>query len=206
MKNSKPTKRKFYNKWLYKITLCIRGIDCFRYSDISMAPTRKYVDTFYLHALGNELASVEKSQWGKRIECNNIDIYTNDRDLFLRLSNRFSEVTIHRFEPHDEYQLSENSNVYIVNQYPHGKFRYKVFLSPHKLSNEKDRKIQFLTWVDTQGDRVRISDSVRDWFLHMNWNWDRRYMYVEDEKTLMMLKMRESDALGKVYKYLLADK
>jgi hypothetical protein len=208
MKNSKLTKRKFYNKWLYKITLTIHGIDYFRYSDLSSVRPRSYrrADTFYLHELDDELSSVEKSQWGKRIECNNIDIYTNDRDLFLRLSKRFEDITVHRFEPVNEQQLLENGNVYIVNQYPHGKYQYKVFLRPHKLCNEEDRKMQFLTWVDTQGDRIRISDSVRNWFIHMNWNWDRRYMHVEDEQTLLMLKMRESDALGKVYKYLLADK
>jgi hypothetical protein len=210
MKNSKLTKRKFYNKWLYKITLTIKGIGYFRYSDLSNGTSTLYsyhkADTVYLHELNNELTSVEKSHWGKRIESNNIDIYTNDRALFLRLSERFKDITIHRFEPVNEQQLLENSNVYVVNQYPYGKYQYKVFLSPHKLSNEKDRKMQFLSWVDTQGDRVRISDSVKDWFIRMNWNWDRRYMYVEDEQTLLMLKMRESDALGKVYKYLLADK
>jgi hypothetical protein len=210
MKNSKLTKRKFYNKWLYKITLTIQGINYFRYSDLSSITPRSYsyrkTDTFYLHELDAELKSVEKSQWGKRIECNNIDIYTNDRDLFLRLSKRFEDITVHRFEPVNEQQLLENGNVYVVNQYPYNRYHYKVFLSPHSLSNEEDRKMQFLAWVDTQGDRVRISDSVRNWFIRMNWNWDRRYMYVEDEQTLLMLKMRESDALGKVYKYLLADK
>jgi hypothetical protein len=208
MKNSKLTKRKFYNKWLYKITLTIKGIDYFRYSDLSSVTPRQHrrADTFYLHELDDELKSVEKSQWGKRIECNNIDIYTNDRDLFLRLSNRFEDITVHRFEPVNEQQLLENGNVYVVNQYPYGKYQYKVFLRPHKLCNDEDRKMQFLTWVDTQGDRLCISDSVKDWFIRMNWNWDRRYMYVEDEQTLLMLKMRESDALGKVYKYLLADK
>jgi hypothetical protein len=208
MKNSKPTKRKFYNKWLYKITLNIHGIDYFRYSDLSSVRPRPYrrTDTFYLHALDEELKSIEKSQWGKRIESNNIDIYTNDRDLFLRLSKRFEDITVHRFEPRDEHQLSENDYVYIVNQYPHGKFQYKVYLKPHKLRNDENRKKHFLDWLNTQGDRIRISDSVKNWFIHMNWNWDRRYMYVEDEQTLLMIKMRESDALGKVYKYLLADK
>jgi hypothetical protein len=152
------------------------------------------------------LQSVPENEWGKRIENDNIDVYTNNKVLFDSLSNQFRIETVHRFEPVNEQQLLENGNVYVVNQYPHGKYQYKVFLRPHKLSNKEDRKMQFLAWIDTQGDRIRISDSVKDWFIHMNWNWDRRYMYVEDEQTLLMLKMRESDALGKVYKYLLADK
>lgn len=208
MKNSKLTKRKFYNKWLYKITLEIQGIFYFRYDNLSIITKVPYhkSDTFHIHSLADELKSVEKSQWGKRIESDNIDIYTNNKDLFLRLSSRFEDITVHRFEPVDEQQLLENGNVYIVNQYPHSKYQYKVFLRPHKLSNQEERKMQFLTWVDAQGDRVRISDNVRNWFIRMNWNWDRRYMYVKDEQTLLMLKMRESDAVGNVYKYLLADK
>ena len=187
----------------------IHGINCVRYLDRPSAIVSSAyhkVDTFHLHELDDELNSVDETQWGKRVEWNNIDIYTNDKDLFLRLSKRFEDITVHRFEPIHEQQLLENSNVYVVNRYPHGKFQYKVFLNPHKLNHEEDRKIQFLMWADAQGDRIRISDSVRNWFKSWVWNWDRRYMYVEDEQTLLMLKMRESDALGKVYKYLLADK
>ncbi len=209
MKNSKLTKRKFYNKWLYKITLKIQGVDFYRYTGFTHGYPRTFyrsVDETLICELEAELNSIDKSQWGKRIESNNIDIYTNDRDFFLRLSERFDNITVHRFEPVNEQQLLENGNVYVVNQYPYGKYQYKVFLRPHKLSNEEDRKKHFLNWLDSQDDRIRISDTVRDWFIRMNWNWDRRYMYVKDEQTLLMLKMRESDAIGKVYKYLLADK
>jgi len=38
------------------------------------------------------------------------------------------------------------------------------------------------------------------------WNWDRRYMYVEDEMTLLMIKMRSSEVLGRIYEYHIIDK
>jgi hypothetical protein len=38
------------------------------------------------------------------------------------------------------------------------------------------------------------------------WNWDRRYVLVEDEGTLLMLKLRNPEVMGSVYNYVLSDK
>jgi hypothetical protein len=57
-----------------------------------------------------------------------------------------------------------------------------------------------------QGDKIRMSKVVKAWFMYTDWNWDRRYLLVEDTPTLLMLQMRSGDAVGKVYEYAVVDK
>jgi hypothetical protein len=93
----------------------------------------------------------------------------------------------------------------ISTKLPHNKYKYKVFLQPHKVTST-DEKIRWINWLDTQADRVLISKSVKDWFISTKWNWDRRYLYVEDEQTLLVLKMKNPEALGSIYSYAVLDK
>jgi hypothetical protein len=207
MKKSKPTKRKFYGKWLYKVTLLIKGIYTIKYSfDSRKTQYVSSIENSLIEHLVKELKTVPKESWGRRIECNNIDIYTNDKELYLRLSEEFDHCLVHRFEPMCNLDQLVDSNVSVVNKYPYDRYHYKVFLTPYKFNGDKDRKAQFLEWLETQGDKVKVSDAVKYWFIRMDWNWGRRYMYVQDEQTLLMVKMRESNAIGKVHKYTLADK
>ena len=74
------------------------------------------------------------------------------------------------------------------------------------MANDPDEKIKYLNWIKGQGDKMSMSMSVRGWFLTTNWNWDRRYMWVEDEQSLLMLKLRNASVVGKIHRYALADK
>jgi hypothetical protein len=53
---------------------------------------------------------------------------------------------------------------------------------------------------------VLISEVVKDWFIKTEWNWDRRYIFVEDAQTLLMLKLRNAEAIGRIYDYIIIDK
>jgi type I restriction-modification system DNA methylase subunit len=70
---------------------------------------------------------------------------------------------------------------------------------------DKEGKAEYLSWLDKQKN-VLISEAVKNWFMSTDWNWDRRYILVEDNKTLLFLHMRNADVLGKVYEYVLSDK
>jgi hypothetical protein len=159
-----------------------------------------------INNLMSTLDTKSKDRWSVRIESDCVDIYTNEKDLFNQLSERFERSTIHRFEPHGKTADLLDAGVYVVKKYPFDQYQYKVFLAPHKLNRDQLRKQQFVDWLELQGDKIKISDTVKEWFISWNFNWDRRYMYVDNEQTLLMLKMRESQAIGRVYKYVLADK
>ena len=70
----------------------------------------------------------------------------------------------------------------------------------------KDKKNNFLKWLSQQNDKVTCTDSIKNWFRKTTWNWERRYILVDDANTLLMLKLHSPEAVGTVYKYTLMDK
>jgi hypothetical protein len=153
------------------------------------------------------LDSLDLKDFAKRIEVNTLDIYVNDRSLFDNISTKFESLIVNRSAPNTaNLELLENTNFILSKRLPHNKYRYKVFLLPHRFKGDRTAKKRYIAWLDTQGDRISISDSVKNWFLTTDWYWDRRYMYIEDANTLLLLKMRDSEALGKIYEYMIVDK
>jgi hypothetical protein len=51
-----------------------------------------------------------------------------------------------------------------------------------------------------------MSDTVKNWFIKTDWNWDRRYVLVEDDQTLFMMQLRSAEVIGKVHEYQILDK
>lgn len=217
------TRRKFYGKWLYRVTIRIAGIAVMRMYSLDRViefleedhseETLKY--SYHKKAYNNKediislckfLLKEDINSWSKRIEVSNIDIYTNDRSLFDSLMEQFKHLLVSSSAP-DLTRSSEYDNQYhiVCKKLPHNKYRYKVFLRPHKLKNDRESKTEYLKWLDTQKN-ILISEAVKKWFINTDWNWDRRYILVEDHKTLLFLHMRNAEVLGKVYEYVLSDK
>ena len=223
----KTTKRKFYGKWLYKITINAPGIGILRSKSPSevvlFLKSANTTDQRYYHnnstiakAINNQaqlssiclfIKDIDPIQFAKRIEQQSVDFYTNDKNLYNEFCDKFMDAIIHHFEP-DENSIALFKNQYtiVAKKLPHDRFKYRVYLKPHNLKNDIDSKKQFLDWIDNQKDKILITDTVKTWFITTEWNWDRRYMLVDDEKTLIMLKMRSSEAVGKIYEYVISDK
>lgn len=196
----KLTNRKFYNKWLYKVTLEISGIYHLRYFDYLVEDIRNISDNINLSVIPviEELKKIPEHQI--RIERKYLDIYLNDENHFDTLRNKFYNILVHSFKPRQGLDESSDDKSVIVSKFPHNKYRYKVFLRPHAVPDKND-KAKFIKWLETQNSRVLITDTVKNWFIVTSWNWDRRYMYVENEETLLMLKMRQSEAIGTVHRF-----
>ena len=144
--------------------------------------------------------------WAKRIECSSIDLYTNNKEMYNRLLSEFVDLVKSCSEPDETIKtLLENTGSVIVKKLPHNKYHYKAFLLPHKIKNREERQ-DYINWLATQGDRVLISEVVKDWFIKTEWNWDRRYIFVEDAQTLLMIKLRNAEAIGRIYDYIIIDK
>jgi hypothetical protein len=214
---AKKTKKKFYDKWCYKINLSMEGCVIFRLVDIDDIENQLNTKSAYrsiekakrnrenILTLAELLANNDRNSWQLRIEGERIDVYTNDEKLYNDVILNFTYSIIARFEP-DQTMLSDDKNKIITNTLPHGRFRFKVYLKPHRLARDVEAKNSYLSWIDTQSPRISISESVKSWFISTDWNWDRRYIWVEDESTLLMLKLRNADVCGKVYEYQLCDK
>lgn len=224
MQKSKTTKRKFYGKWLYKVSISAPGIAISRSKSLDDTiaflkkpmPNSTHRQSLITRAHSNAdslidqctfLKTVPAEAWTKRIETHQFDFYTNDKDLYDRFCSKFTDIVIQQFEPEeDNLELLKNQYTIIVKKLPHNKYRYKAFLRPHKMKGDEDAKKRYLEWIDMQGDRICMSKIVKAWFMYTDWNWDRRYLLVEDTPTLLMLQMRSGDAVGKVYEYAVVDK
>jgi hypothetical protein len=156
--------------------------------------------------LATFLDSLDKDAWGKRIESNLIDLYTNDVSLYSTLVQKFDSAVKSIHEPNlENLDILENAGSVVVKKLPHNKYQFKAFLLPHKIKNVEDKRA-YLDWIDMQGGRILISPIVKDWFIKTEYNWDRRYVLVEDSQTLLLLKLRNSEALGRIYDYVISDK
>ena len=74
------------------------------------------------------------------------------------------------------------------------------------MANDRPAKKKYIDWLKTQMPRVTCTSAVETWFLATDWNWDRRYILVEDDQTLLMMKLRNADVVGKIYNFVISDK
>jgi hypothetical protein len=218
---AKSTSRKFYGKWLFKVSLALGSASIFRehslqsiidfcnntvvYSPYSIfgraAPYRAEIKE-----LATFLSTYTDDIWSKRIESDQIDLYTNDRAFYDAVVSQFSEKIIHRFEPAaGADQLLDSTGTIIVKKLPHNRYNYRVYLQPHKMAQDTEGKEKYISWLKQQ-DRITCTPAIQEWFYKTNWNWDRRYVLVEDEQTLLMLKLRNSEVVGRIYKFEVSDK
>lgn len=214
---TRTSNKKFYNKWKYKITLEIKGASAFRiYNRTRLKDLLLHgeviTENYWIKNLEADkgmlldlIMYIEQHKLFLRVERNSINFYTNDENIYNDFSSRYITRLKHRYElVAGAVEEKEGECVLFVKKYPHGKYHYKVFLAPHNANMED--KVQWINWLNSQGDRIKISDTVKSWFITTSWNWDRRYMYVEDEATLLMLKIRSAKIVGKTYQYRLIDK
>jgi hypothetical protein len=212
------TTKKFYNKWLYKITIEMAGVSLFRYNNLEDLANEKYVrglsfrsfrpmvmiDHKDVGKLANFLLNSDEL-WSKRIESVWMDLYTNSKSFYDRASDAFSDKVIHRFEPipGTEHDLNELRTI-IVKKLPHNKYNLKVYLAPHNGTLEE--RHSFINFLNTHCSKIKCTDAVKSWMTSRYADYDRRYILVEDEPTLLILKMAYGKMLGKTYYHKVVDK
>lgn len=221
---TKQTTRKFYGKWLYKSSFRAEGCTVLRSKSLGEIITfcqgsdpRGHMYSQWQRAWNNRemieklclfLSGWSNEDYSLRIESALLDVYTNDKSFYDDISSTFEEKLIHRFEPSeaDIDLLNSNKNYIAVDKLPKGRYNYRVYLLPHKMRGDREGKQRWLDWVKNQSPKITCSDSVEKWFLNTDWNWDRRYVLVEDESTLLMLKLRNADVVGRIYNFIVSDK
>jgi len=141
-----------------------------------------------------------------RIENDRLDVYTNDQDLYNTLSSTCEENIIQRFQPDIDnlHLLNRSQHTIIVNKLPKNRYNYRVYLLPHRMIREDKNK--YLDWIKKQDHRITCTPALEKWFINTDWNWDRRYVLVEDEATVLMMKLRNAEVVGTVYKFVINDK
>ena len=222
---TKPTTKKFYGKWLYKASFQLEGCVLFRtktleeVNNFCLGPapethywhatnTKAYANRETILDLSNFLGGYTKEDYNLRIESSFFDVYTNDSKFYNSVSNRFAGMLRHRFEPDAATAelLNENKNYISVKKLPKERYNYRVYLLPHKMAKDREGKQKYVNWLKAQSPRITCTPAIEKWFIATDWNWDRRYVLVEDESMLLMMKLRNADVVGKIYNFVISDK
>lgn len=219
---TKVTNKKFYNKWLYKVTLKIEGAGMLRSGTFEQIrdvfngpePVNRYTyasrNWKYRDSLLDIISFLEQqnpSIWAKRIEQDSVDFYTNDKNFYEELSDKYENKLIHRFEPMvGQEDLLDKVGQVVVKKFPKDRYKHRVYLLPHKMANKREEKQQFVEWLKKQSPKITCTPAIERWFVSTDWNWDRRYVLVEDEATLLMLKLRNADVVGRIHNFVISDK
>jgi len=226
---AKKTKQKFYNKYVYKVSFIFPGSGALRYYDFdklidlcSVPPANQgpsyssYVDQVKSIVWKNKndwlkmvgiLTRYDKKEFQKRLESDILDFYTNNDELYNDLCNTFPDRIRIRFQPPEgkKQEILDHEKQILVKTYPHnGKYKYKTFLQPHRIPSSDRSSLD--NWLKKQGEKITYSDSISRWLLGSNHNWDRRYILVDEESTLLMIKMRSPMLIGSTLKYVISDK
>lgn len=213
---TKISKRKFYNQFDYKVTLEIEGCGSLRYYNIldsknwledGTLPKFYLSDRVKMSLIKNKnvliylcevLLRYSNSDWRKRIEGDNIDVYTSNKNLVDELQTSFLERVTCVFEP--DKDVAEPGTIK-VKKLPGNIYNYRVYLLPHKLKGQEHEKEKYISWITSQKEKIKITESVKNWFYKTEWNWDPRYVLVDEESTLLMLKLRNPEIVGRIYKF-----
>jgi hypothetical protein len=150
------------------------------------------------------LKTLSKVDYDLRIETDIVDVYTNQESIFNALITTLSDNIRYAQRPDDPSgkALADKKTI-LVKKYPQNQFKMRVYLKPHKM-DEPNEKLKYLSWIKSLPG-VSISQAVETWFYNTRWNWDRRYVLVDDEKTLLLLKLKNSNVVGSVYNLVLQD-
>jgi len=218
----RQTKRKFYNKYIYKLTCKLTGAPllrnytwskCIEFAVHNTWPEPRYagygvnkptVDNEAFIRLATFLEHHHKVETKFRVEGQFIDIYVNDKKFYDAFAYEFEDLITYRAEPRPglEKDLLESKNKIFVKHLPHNKYEYKVYLLPHKIDTDFQFRDTLSKWIALQSG-IQWTDSLHNWLMKTTSNWDRRYTYIEDEKTLLLLKLRCSSLVGKVFQHVI---
>jgi hypothetical protein len=217
------TSKKFYKKWLFKLSLKVAGASSFGCYDFDriknlcqISQVHEIHDWQQRNVIKNRqqfsrvvacLENKDSRLWAKRIEDELLDIYTNDKEFYDVISLDLADLITQRYEPDELYvDLLDNPKAIVCDKLPHNRYNYRVYLQPHKLAGNREAKQKALDWMMLQSPNITCTPAIQLWFMKTDWNWDRRYVLVEDEGTLLMLKLRCDNVVGTVYNYVVVDK
>jgi hypothetical protein len=218
----KKTSRKFYRKWLYKVSFNLPGCSIFRDNRYDLTEdqiefinhqwfridhwreTEQRTRTADLSKMSALLCRFDRKEWQYRIEYTCFDVYTSNREMYQALiSSELADKISECHEPDvDSIKILDDPNNQIVTDYPHGRYRFKVFLNPTKLSGSVSAREDVANWLLAQNPKIHCTETVADWFETARSGSSLRYVLVDDDATLLLLKLRAGGAVTRIYNYI----
>ena len=151
------------------------------------------------------LNNIPNGEFQKRSESDVINVYTNDENFISSCKIDLAHRIVELYEPTSESLslLNTEEKVILVNKLPYKKYNFRVIIKPHKLNQQQ--KEQFIKFLENNPG-IGLQENVKKFILTNKQNWDRRYIYVDGEKTLTMLKIAFAEAVSTIHRYVINDK
>ncbi len=213
----KKTRKKFYNKYPFKIALFTQMAKSIDYSICKIQKSSK------IHTFGNQARRMAKqdviqdlavqlepffkdANCRRRLEGYHLNIFTltkEDFDKILQITERYV-TEVH--EPGSEEDLKffeENSAKKILtDKLPYGSFKYKIYIR-HTMDHE--RRLKLANFVKKSPDNVKVSKQSQDWMtLKQRWVW-APYMFLKDSSSLTMISLFLGTDIKKIEEYVLRE-
>jgi hypothetical protein len=215
MKISKTTKL-FYGKWPYKVSVHTRGAHLIRFygADILIRRFDDSNDNFRYHGLKpHDLKDLEKCARGVlklksipnikyRYEGGTINLFTDTMEVFNVICNTFLSKIVQVWQPSNDSEiqhLKNNINHIIVDVLPYNKYKYKILL---KYNTPAAIRESVVKWLENNPGSTRPSNATKR-FLNCRSYIQSPFIYIEDDKTLMMLQLIAGEQIKKTEKYII---
>lgn len=215
----RKTNKLFYKKYAYKVEARIKGAHLIRptadhaieicnqrLSNNAMFSYKfKYINDDEIRNLIKFIKSSKNflDQGIKtRGEMSTFNFYIEDEKTFNKVVKKLSPWIRSVYKPEskeDLFQLLDNKKITLCDKLPLKKYRYRLFLNRRM---PEHRRESFIKWTENYGDAIKFSGKSEKWMHGIGWMYDP-FMYVEDNKLLLMVKMSLGENVIKTEEFVL---
>lgn len=143
----------------------------------------------------------QNTEFTMRLETSHCGFYLNDKDLFDDICKQFKDIVVDISWPTDEKHgtyLLNNPTHEIVNNYPHGKYRYRINLRNKFLSS--DVRQGFKDWIKNYPD-LEITDITLNSIKNGGYDLNGKFLYSTNKDIMLLLQMYLSDAVKSITEF-----
>lgn len=223
---TKKTNKLFYGEYPYKIVTVVKHAARLRnwklpeliaWCQDPTSNVQTYIGSYYGWSKPKQVTVEEKADLLKycmilsryplkdlktRIESGALTLFVKDKLTYTSMLHDLRDYVIEQWEPENELVLAaliDNKKTVLCNEYPHGKYRYKVTLKPAK----GQAGVNFLEWIDNySAEKVYMPKGSRK-YLEENHPYYDPYLYVTDEKMLMLINFASSGNVRRCEEFIL---
>lgn len=135
-----------------------------------------------------------------------LTIYCKEREAVDQAISIFGNLIVEIEEPHRLEDLSLLNNLsdrqLLCDNFPFNRYKYKVFL---KAKTNKPLALSFSNWADKVNGQVKMPNQTYCWMKGQRiYNWNP-YFYVEDAKTLSVVRIFLTENISRVNEFVLRD-
>jgi hypothetical protein len=212
------TKKLYFNKWPFKVECHLKGSSkIVRYG---VQYTLNWCDgkiRDFGYGIDKDVDRDELSLFtrktvklleGKNVqirsEGSHFNIFCDDDDLLADIKTEFAPwiktITEPESQAERDFLISSGPKKILCDEYPYGKFKYKVYIRDRVDTETRKR---FLDWLKKYPENTNVANNTEKWLLGQKFYVQDPFFYVNDEKMLSMVLLYLGNYCKKTHQYIL---